>query len=261
MNMTEPIAELSLFRESPPFDLIGDVHGCFEELVLLLDRLGYGADSQGIWMHPQGRRAFFVGDLVDRGPGIPAVLKLVMRMIECGHAFCVKGNHDHKLAKRLAGAQGNVGHGMQRSLAQLEAEPEDFRQRVCTFLSGLAHHYVLDGGNLVVAHGGLREDLHGQSSGKARSFALYGDTTGKTDEYGLPVRRDWAADYRGQAVVVYGHTPVETPTWVNNTINIDTGCVFGGSLTALRLPERELISIPALRTYAERPGPRPVPPG
>jgi protein phosphatase len=84
-----------------------------------------------------------------------------------------------------------------------------------------------------------------------RGFALYGETTGETDEFGLPVRYNWAADYRGTATVAYGHTPVPAPEWLNRTINIDTGCVFGGSLTALRYPERELVSVPAAQVYAE----------
>jgi protein phosphatase len=109
---------------------------------------------------------------------------------------------------------------------------------------------VLDSGKLVVAHAGLREELQGRTSGAVREFALYGETTGETDEFGLPVRYNWAADYRGRAMVVYGHTPVPQPEWLNNTINIDTGCVFGGRLTALRYPERELVSVPAAREYA-----------
>ena len=84
-----------------------------------------------------------------------------------------------------------------------------------------------------------------------REFALYGETTGETDEFGLPVRFNWAAEYRGKAAVVYGHTPVPDPEWLNNTVCIDTGCVFGGSLTALRWPEREFVSVKAHATYAE----------
>src|SRR5438445_8678492 len=93
--------------------------------------------------------------------------------------------------------------------------------------------------------------MHGRASSALRDFSLYGETTGETDEFGLPVRYNWASEYRGGAMVVYGHTPVPEPEWLNKTINIDTGCVFGGRLTALRYPEKELVSVPARQTYAE----------
>jgi protein phosphatase len=235
-----------------PFDIIGDVHGCYDELVELLELLGYSLDSTGLHAHhPAGRRAFFVGDLVDRGPRTPDVLRLVMNMVESGDAVSVPGNHEVKLLRALKGTKVNPGHGLAESLSQLAREPAEFSERVATFIDGLVSHFVLDGGNLVVAHAGLRADMQGRSSGAVRSFALYGDTTGETDEYGLPVRYPWAEDYRGDATVVYGHTPVPEAIWLNRTICIDTGCVFGGKLTALRYPERELVSVPAHETYWE----------
>src|SRR5437588_624211 len=142
-------------------------------------------------------------------------------------------------------------HGLADSVEQLDKETPEFKQTVIEFLDDLVSHYVFDAGKLVVAHAGMREEMQGRGSGKVRDFALYGETTGETDEYGLPVRYNWATEYRGRAMVVYGHTPVAEPEWLNRTINIDTGCVFGGKLTALRYPERELISVPALRTYYE----------
>ncbi len=238
-------------HEAGPFDIVGDIHGCFDELMTLLQKLGYMLDADGILIHPEGRKIVFVGDLVDRGPGTPDVLRLVMRTIEAGRALCVAGNHDQKLCRKLRGVNVKVAHGLQASLDQLESESEEFRKSAGTFLDRLLSHYVLDGGRLVVAHAGLREDLQGRASGKVRSFALYGETTGETDEYGLPVRLNWAAEYRGKATVVYGHTPVPEAEWLNNTINIDTGCVFGGKLTALRYPEREVVSVPAAMTYCE----------
>ncbi len=66
-----------------------------------------------------------------------------------------------------------------------------------TFLDGLVSHYVLDDGKLVVAHAGMKEEMQGRGSAKVRDFALYGETTGETDEFGLPVRYNWAAEYRG----------------------------------------------------------------
>ena len=112
-------------------------------------------------------------------------------------------------------------------------------------------HLVFDKGRLVVAHAGIKEEMIGRASGAIREMCLYGDTTGEKDEHGFPVRLDWAADYRGEAMVVYGHTPVGETRWLNRTANIDTGCVFGGDLTALRYPENETVSTSALETYAE----------
>jgi protein phosphatase len=136
-------------------------------------------------------------------------------------------------------------------LAQLANEPEDFHKHVADFIDDLVSHYVLDDGKLVVAHAGMKESMQGRGSGAVREFALFGETTGETDEFGLPVRYNWAAEYRGPAMVVYGHTPVPEPEWLNRTINIDTGCVFGGKLTALRYPEKEIVSIHARQTYVQ----------
>ncbi|MCG5213958.1 polynucleotide kinase-phosphatase [Streptosporangium sp. KLBMP 9127] len=238
-----------------PFDLIGDVHGCRSELETLLGTLGWQierADGRAVGAtHPEGRTAVFVGDLVDRGPDSPGVLRLVMGMVAAGTALCVSGNHEQKLARSLNGRKVRVAHGLERSLEQLALEPPEFVERARLFMDGLISHYQLDGGGLVVAHAGLKEEYHGRASGRVRSFALYGDTTGETDEYGLPVRYPWAEEYRGRATVVYGHTPIPEPEWVNNTICLDTGCVFGGALTALRHPERELVSVPAEQVWYE----------
>lgn len=235
-------------QDTGPFDIIGDVHGCHDELVRLLDQLGYETSAEPI-THPQGRRVVFLGDLVDRGPGVAEVLDLVMSMVAAGSALCILGNHENKLNRALAGRRVQVTHGLAESLEQLERRGPEFSGRVAEFIDGLVSHYLLDGGRLVVAHAGLPERYHGRSSGRVRSIALYGDTDGETDEYGLPVRYQWAVDYRGEAAVVYGHTPVPVTGWLNETICLDTGAVFGGELTALRWPERELVSVPAAREY------------
>lgn len=229
-----------------PFDIIGDLHGCAGELELLLSRLGYGPDG-----HPEGRMAIFVGDITDRGPRSLDCYEIVAGMVEKGRAMCVAGNHDDKLIRFLEGRKVQVGHGLETTAAELDARDDDYKARLKRFLDGLISHYVLDGGRLVVAHAGIKEDYQGRASNRVRQFCLYGDTTGEVDEFGLPVRLNWAKDYRGEAMVVYGHTPVPEAVWINRTINIDTGCVFGGKLSALRYPELELVSVPCAQVYCE----------
>ncbi len=231
---------------SGPFDIVGDIHGCSSELETLLAKLGY---EDGV--HPAGRTAVFVGDLVDRGPDSPGVLRRVMGMVRSGNALCVPGNHENKLGRYLKGSKVQRTHGLAETIEQLEGESEEFVGEVRDFIRGLVSHYVLDGGRLVVCHAGLPEKYHGRTSGRVRSHALYGETTGETDEFGLPVRYPWAEDYRGKAAVVYGHTPVPDTTWINNTICLDTGAVFGGRMTALRWPERELVDVPAEKVWYE----------
>ena len=251
--------------QTGPFDVIGDVHGCRLELEELLAELGYDVvrDAAGRPVdasHPTGRRAVFVGDLVDRGPDSPGVLRLVMGMVRAGHGLCVSGNHEAKLNRALGRRTVTLSHGLERTMEQLEQEPTEFVEDVRRFVDGLIAHYVLDEGKLVVAHAGLKESYHGRASGRVRSFALYGDTSGETDEYGLPVRYPWAEDYRGKAMVLYGHTPVPETEWINNTLCLDTGCVFGGALTALRYPEREIVSVDAHEVYYEPVRPLAPPP-
>jgi protein phosphatase len=240
--------------EHGPFDIIGDVHGCFDELVELMGYLGYAvSQNEGTYSvtSPGARRLVFVGDLVDRGPGTVQVLRLVSSLVQSGQACCVPGNHDIKLVRALRGREVKRTHGLAETMEQLGQESNEFRVEVARFLDDLVSHLVFDDGKLVVAHAGLKESMHGRGSGAVREFALFGETTGETDEFGLPVRYNWAADYRGKALVVYGHTPVPEPLFLNNTVNVDTGCVFGGRLTALRYPEREIVSVKAHRMYYE----------
>src|SRR5262245_4286251 len=248
-----------------PFDIIGDVHGCCDELETLLRQLGYVVASSAltpgpspmstwergavpVYVHPLGRKAVFVGDLVDRGPRILDTVRLARNMVAAGSAFCVPGNHDMKLMRKLRRKDVQISHGLAKSLAEIDALPADVRASFCkeleAFLDGLVSHYVFDDGNLVVAHAGMKAEMQGRGSGKVRDFALYGETTGETDEFGLPVRHNWAAEYRGAAMVVYGHTPVPEPEWLNRTVNIDTGCVFGRRVAALRYPYNELARLP-----------------
>jgi protein phosphatase len=245
-------------NDAGPFDIIGDMHGCADELQTLLAKLGYRiewSDDRGdrtvTVTPPEGRKVVFVGDLVDRGPNAPDVLRIAMSMTAAGTAYAVQGNHDRKFERWLAGRKVTIAHGLQQTIDQLEGQDRGFREALPKFLDGLRSHVWLDGGRLAVAHAGLKEEMIGRGSAAVREFALYGETTGEIDEFGLPVRADWAASYRGSTTVVYGHTPVVHADWVNNTLCIDTGCVFGGKLTALRWPEKELVDVPAERTWFE----------
>lgn len=243
---------------SGPFDIIGDVHGCADELETLLSTLGYSITFEARNKRrsaktaaPKGRRAIFVGDLVDRGPRSPDVLRIVMAMVRAGHAFMVPGNHDVKFQRWLAGRQVTLTHGLDRTVQQFETETADFKEDVRLFLEGLSSHLWLDAGRLAVAHAGIKEDMLGHVNGKIHDFCLYGERSGEHDEFGLPIRYNWAAAYRGATSIVYGHTPVPQAEWLNNTLCVDTGCVFGGNLTALRWPERDIVSVPAARVYSE----------
>jgi diadenosine tetraphosphatase ApaH/serine/threonine PP2A family protein phosphatase len=240
-----------------PFDIIGDIHGCYDELRALLGDLGYRvseereADGEPAIRvaPPEGRMLVLLGDLVDRGPLVVPTLRLAMGVLRDGTGLCAPGNHDDKLRRWLLGRPVHIAHGLRTSIDQLEAEPPAFCDRTLAFLQGLPPYLVLDGGRLICAHAGLPLAAQGRDDRRARDLALFGVATGERDEAGYPVRIRWAETYRGEAFVVYGHTPVRRPEWIGNTVNIDTGCVFGGSLTALRWPERETVSIPAFRVY------------
>lgn len=233
-----------------PFDIIGDIHGCCDELEMLLSKLGYIKEN-GVYTHPEGRTAAFLGDFCDRGNCNADVLKTAMDMVSAGTAIAVPGNHDVKLLKYLRGKNISRSHGIDKTISELEAKGGEFKKQTEKFIDGLISHYVLDGGNLVISHAGIKQEYIGRGSSRVRDFCLYGETTGETDSYGLPVRLDWAADYRGQGAVVYGHTANKEVKVCNNTFCIDTGCVFGGKLTAFRYPEKEIVSVDALRQYYE----------
>lgn len=260
-------------HEHGPFDIIGDVHGCCDELEDLLGQLGYAvawteqADGFGrrpLITAPAGRRVVFAGDLVDRGPRSRDALAIVHTMVERdGTALLVPGNHDIKFLRWLEGHKVEITHGLDATIASLKGSSDRFRNDIHAMLKRLWSHQWLDGGRLAVAHAGILAPMIGRATPRVRRFCLYGDTTGGRDKSGLPVRYHWALDYAGAVAVVYGHTPVAEAVWVNNTLCIDTGCCFGGKLTALRWPERDIISVPARRAYTRtlrpfgHPPPRP----
>ncbi len=245
-----PIATLD---EGCNYDLIGDVHGCYPELLLLLKALNYEVLTTKNSLKitpPKGRKLVFVGDLADRGPDSAAVLRLVSTACAQGVAHCVCGNHDDKLWRFLKGNKVSLVHGLDKTVAQLATASEEFKAEIRDFLEKLPTHILLDNGKLVVAHAGLKEKFHGRTGGFTWQCCLFGETLTQPKNGELPQRLNWTLGYEGKALVVYGHTPILEATWSNNTVNIDTGCCFGGKLTALRYPENETVSIAALEQYA-----------
>jgi len=233
-------------------DIIGDIHGCYGEFVALTKTLGYEWES-GIPIHPNGRKLAFVGDLTDRGPQSLQTIETVYSLVENNFAYYVPGNHCNKLYRFFLGRNVQIAHGLETTVAEYEAlspaEQEAIKKKFITLYEQAPLYARLDDGNLIIAHAGIRQDYIGKHDKKVQTFVLYGDITGETNPDGTPVRRDWAKHYRGTAWIVYGHTPVRTPRFVNRTVNIDTGCIFGGSLTALRYPEMETVSIPSSMPY------------
>lgn len=236
-------------------DIVGDIHGCFSEFEMLTKELGYSWEH-GVPLHPEGRRLSFLGDLTDRGPESLRTINLVWELvIKRELSFYSPGNHCNKLYRYFLGNKVQISHGLETTAAEYEALDQAGRQLVKERFIQLYEHAPLyqvhDGGNLVIAHAGIKKDYIGRQSSKVKTFVLYGDITGKMNPDGTPVRRDWALKHPGTPAIVYGHTPVSEPRIVNNTYNIDTGAVFGGRLTALRYPEMELVSVPSSMPFVE----------
>lgn len=228
------------------YDIIGDIHGCYEEFILLTKKLGY------IWndktcKHPDDRKLAFVGDLTDRGPDSISVMLTVAKLVQEANAYYVPGNHCDKLYRYFQGRKVQETHGLETTVAELKAldnkRYKHVRHQFCSLVESSPLYQVLDDGRLVLAHAGIREDYIGRQDKKVKTFVLYGDITGERHPDGSPVRRDWALKYLGNPWIVYGHTPVKEARFINHTVNIDTGCVFGGKLTALRYPEMETVSV------------------
>lgn len=244
---------------APGWDVIGDIHGCFDEFMNLTAKLGYLWTSGNVLVHPRGRRLVFVGDFTDRGPKSVDVLRMVRRLVEDGDALAVMGNHDNKLWRTLKGNPTKMAHGLQGTMKQFEERrvDEQEREELKLFLGSLPYQLRLgvmqpDVGDLIVAHAGLRYDDIGSDAKAVRSFCLYGQVDGFLED-GTPNRTfGWADGWQGPEWLVYGHTVVDAPLYANNTVDIDTGCVFGGYLTALRYPELEFVTVDAKEEYESR---------
>lgn len=234
------------------YDIIGDIHGCFKEFKALTTKLGYRWDT-GVPISSSGRKLVFVGDLTDRGPESLKVIEAVYELVQQKKAIYVPGNHCNKLYRFFLGNPVKIAHGLETTVAEYEElsskQQEEIKHQFMWLYEQAPLYATLDDGKLIVAHAGIKEEMIGKTSGKVKTFVFYGDITGRTNPDGTPERRDWAASYKGRPFIVYGHTPVKAPRFLNQTVNIDTGCVFGNCLTALRYPEKETISVPSSMPY------------
>ncbi|WP_221563867.1 bis(5'-nucleosyl)-tetraphosphatase PrpE [Alkalihalobacillus sp. TS-13] len=235
------------------FDVIGDIHGCYTELIRLIEELDYTKDTRGEYHHQENRKLVFLGDLTDRGPESIKVIRLVFHLVKQGIALYSPGNHCDKLYRFFQGRDVQIRHGLETTVAEFKDLEQKEKVEISSMFKNLFEeaplYLQLDEKKLIVAHAGIREDYIGQTHKRVKTFVLYGDITGEKHENGMPVRRDWAQNYQGDRIIVYGHTPVPEPRRVGNTINIDTGCVFGGALTAYRYPEDRTISVPSSMPY------------
>ena len=237
------------------FDIIGDIHGCYNELLQLLDKLGYSLKS-GLPVHPNGRKLAFVGDAMDRGSQSVETINFLYNLQDADLLIYSPGNHCNKFYRYAKGSNVQITHGLETTVKELDLlatnERDQFLKRYVHFYNKLPLYHVLDDGKLIVVHAGIRKDMIGvKFTEKIRVFTQYGDITGKKHPDGKPVRRDWAKQYKEEVFIVYGHTPVHDARFINQTVNIDTGCVFGGKLTAIRYPEMEVISVPSTMPYVK----------
>lgn len=237
------------------YDVIGDIHGCFDELLLLLDKLGYQLTSKGL-AHSDQRIPVFLGDLTDRGPASLKVINFIYDLVvKQRRAKYVPGNHCNKLYRFFLGNNVQLKHGIETTVAEYaqlcKIKQSETRYQFMTLYEQAPLYLILSDVNAIIAHAGIKEAYIGKNDKDVKRFVLYGDITGETDDHGRPIRKDWSQNYNGSDWIVYGHTPVFEPRIINHTINIDTGCVFGNKLTAFQLPEKQIISVPSNQQLIE----------
>lgn len=262
LRATTPHPRIHNHLDVTTCDIIGDVHGCYDELAELLATLGHGEllDASAP-AAPAGKPPciVFVGDLVDRGDRILDVLRLVLRLTASGHALSVVGNHDDRFLRWLWGRRVQVKHGLGETIGEFDALPrrerDSLREELIRLWTSMPWALRIDDGHCIVAHAAWHAELHeGPSTEHLRSYTMYGPTTGNKTPEGFPERIDWAPFFEGPELVVFGHQVYDVPYVHQHAIGIDTGCVFGGALTALRYPARELVSVPSRRARYERGG-------
>lgn len=241
-------------------DIIGDIHGCYDEMIHILEKLGYEKNAEHYYVHPKGRRFLSLGDIMSRGPKSLQTMEFFLRHVNEGLAYMIDSNHGWKIARWLDGRKVTLSHGdecVEEEIRQFEEKfgkenVEQLKQKLKKFLHKAPSHYVLTKNGiptLVCTHAGIKDEFIGKQSYDISDFCRYGDNEG-LDETGRPIRKDWTIHHKTSTLIVWGHDPKPKPLIINNTINIDQGAVFGGELTAFRYPEKEFVSIQAEKDYS-----------
>ncbi|MEH7178152.1 polynucleotide kinase-phosphatase [Neobacillus vireti] len=244
-------------------DFIGDIHGCYEEFLEILSKLGYQENDEGYYIHPEGRKILSLGDVLSRGSRSIETLQFFQKHVAAGHAYMIDSNHGWKIARWLEGKNVKMAHGDENVAAEFEEyerkngteETEKLKEQIKELLLEAKSHYIIrkNGVNAVVAvHAGIKDHYIGKQSHRISDFCRYGDTDG-LDENGKPIRKDWSISHKSSELIIWGHDPKPQPLLVNNTLNIDQGVVFGGTLTAYRYPEKQFVSVKAKQDYANVP--------
>lgn len=259
MNQLSP-KRSNVFQGDQGVDLIGDVHGCYDEFIQLIGQLGYVSGPDGLYRHPAGRKLLSLGDITSRGPFSIKMLEFFIAHIQAGLAEMVDSNHGWKIARWLDGRKVTLAHGdekVEEEFRQYEHEAgankaQSLKEASRVLLLGSpSHMQIVQNGKVeaVAVHAGIRDEYIGKESPSIQSFCRYGDVAG-TGADGRPIRKDWTLGKKTKAIIVWGHDPRPEPERKQGAINIDQGCVFGGKLTAYRFPEDELVSVAAKENYS-----------
>lgn len=244
-------------------DFIGDIHGCFEEFIELLDRLGYKENIEGYYIHPGGRKILSLGDIMSRGPRSLETMQFFKKHVDAGHAYMIDSNHGWKIARWLDGRKVKLAHGDEKVGAEFgeyenkygKEAAEQLKNELKDLLMAAKSHLIIqkNGVNVAVAaHAGIKDHYIGKQSPRIADFCRYGDSDG-LDVNGKPIRKDWTIHHKSSELIMWGHDPKPQPLLTNNTLNIDQGVVFGGMLTAYRFPEKQFVSVGAKMDYANIP--------
>ena len=206
--------------------VVGDIHGCYDELMELMDEVNLEKKD----------RVVSVGDLISKGPKSREVLELFMTDARFS---TVIGNHDLTLRRRWSGEDVELKPAQKETHKELKSEKDKY----ATFLNTLP--FVIDLDTHLVVHAGLRPnvELHSQTTGDLTRIRTLGPD--RESEEGTP----WYHVYNGEKTVLFGHWPSEEPRRGPRAIGLDTGCVYGHTLTAYIIETDEFVSVKAKRSY------------